>query len=339
MEAQLSTSKPISERIFGVARIAIAIALFAILLYRESIDVGALVALRDHIWTVIAAVLLILSTLPISALRWAIVLKALELPMPAMRVFHIVCIGTSFNQLLFGPTSGDAIRGVYAWRVLRRGGGRIATSIIVDRVFGMLSLIGLAALLIALRWHRFQEVPELRVLAVSLLVTLAAAAIGAVALLAAPALLTRLQSTLQGHPRMVRLLGHGQYVLLAFRRRPSVVSAALILSVLSQSATLLAFVLIARNLDVGNLSVVEYLVSAALALVANTLPITPGGLGVGEAAFDQLCHWIEPVPSTAPYANIFFAFRAISMLTLLIGLVSFLLYRSDRAKKDFASCD
>ena len=32
----------------------------------------------------------------------------------------------------------------------------------------------------------------------------------------------------------------------------------------------------------------DYWVAAPVALVANALPFTPGGLGVGEAAFDQL---------------------------------------------------
>jgi hypothetical protein len=31
------------------------------------------------------------------------------------------------------------------------------------------------------------------------------------------------------------------------------------------------------------------MVAAPLAMIANALPLTPGGLGVGEVAFDQVC--------------------------------------------------
>src|SRR5262249_47391208 len=52
-------------------------------------------------------------------------------------------------------------------------------------------------------------------------------------------------------------------------------------------------------------------------------------LGIGEAAFDHLCQWLDPMASVAPYTRIFFSFRAGSMITLLVGLVSFVVYRSD----------
>jgi glycosyltransferase 2 family protein len=68
-----------------------------------------------------------------------------------------------------------------------------------------------------------------------------------------------------------------------------------------------------------------------LTLVANALPLTPNGIGIGEAAFDQICRWLEPVPSGAAYSSIFFAYRTISMLASLPGLVSFVIYRNKTA--------
>jgi uncharacterized membrane protein YbhN (UPF0104 family) len=65
-----------------------------------------------------------------------------------------------------------------------------------------------------------------------------------------------------------------------------------------------------------------------LTLVANALPLTPSGLGVGEAAFDQICRWLEPTPSGAAYSSIFFAFRLVSTLTCIPGLISLAIYRN-----------
>ena len=51
------------------------------------------------------------------------------------------------------------------------------------------------------------------------------------------------------------------------------------------------------------------------------------GSGLLGALF--LCgRWLEPLPSGAAYASIFFALRAISMLACLPGFVSFALYRN-----------
>jgi uncharacterized membrane protein YbhN (UPF0104 family) len=65
-----------------------------------------------------------------------------------------------------------------------------------------------------------------------------------------------------------------------------------------------------------------------LTLVVNALPLTPSGIGVGEAAFDQICRWLEPTPSGAAYSSIFFAFRLVSTLTCIPGLVSLAVYRN-----------
>src|SRR5262249_56329633 len=114
-----------------------------------------------------------------------------------------------------------------------------------------------------------------------------------------------------------------------FRMRPTVFCVLFGLSLLANLAPLFAFVLIALNLHIGDLNSLDYLVAAPLSMVANMLPFTPGGLGIGEAAFDHLCQWLDPMPGAAPYARIFFAVRAVSMITLLVRLVSFVFHRSD----------
>jgi glycosyltransferase 2 family protein len=312
-----------------LVRIAIALALIAGLLYWGNLDLRALATLRDKPWTVAAAGVLVLLTLPICALRWGIILRALDIGVPFVPVFHIQCISALFSQFLLGPTSGDAIRGVYAWRILRRGSGRIAVSIVVDRLVGLLALVLLASFLTELSWHRVREVPQLTVLALSLAVALMAGLAGIITLLAVPALLSQLRPRLRFHPRLQRLSDRTHEILSILRRRPAALAVIFCLSLLAQCAALLAFVIVARNLGIGHLTSSDFLLSAALATLANSLPFTPGGLGIGEAAFDQICQWIANAPDAVPYASIFFAFRAVSMLMLPVGMVSFVVHRSD----------
>ncbi len=67
-------------------------------------------------------------------------------------------------------------------------------------------------------------------------------------------------------------------------------------------------------------------------MVANILPFTPGGLGVGEAAFELICRWLAPSIISAPYASIFFAFRAVSMVMLIPGAIAFAMHRQGVAQ-------
>ena len=52
---------------------------------------------------------------------------------------------------------------------------------------------------------------------------------------------------------------------------------------------------------IGVLSAVDYMFAVPLTLIVNALPLTPSGIGVGEAAFDQICRWLEPAPSGAAF--------------------------------------
>ena len=57
---------------------------------------------------------------------------------------------------------------------------------------------------------------------------------------------------------------------------------------------MVGFLFIAQSLQVGDVTLLDVAVAAPLAMVANILPFTPGGLGIGEAAFEQICRWLAP---------------------------------------------
>jgi hypothetical protein len=92
---------------------------------------------------------------------------------------------------------------------------------------------------------------------------------------------------------------------------------------------------LAGVLKIGRLDWIDYVFATSLTLVANALPLTPNGIGIGEAAFDQICRWLEHVPTGAPYSSIFFAFRAVLVGVSLTGLVSFVLYRQAARSETF----
>ncbi len=332
IESNPSTSEegtgiaPSSGRAWGALRLLIGVGVLAALYYFGKFDLRALAPLAHAPWTAAAAAAFILVTLPLSALRWLIVLDVLDIALPIGAVFRIVCISTAVSQFLLGSTSGDAIRGVYAWHLLRRGSGRIVVSIIADRAVGLFAFIILAALLVTLRWERVREVPELMLLTVSLMACVAVVLVSGVALLGAPSLLILNLSKLQSFPRVTRLLIQVHGVATAFRSRPLALSIVFFLSLVIQGLIIATFIVIANMMHIGNASLLDVSIAAPLAIVANVLPFTPGGLGVGEAAFDQLCRWLAPVSHIAPYASLFFAFRALSMTLVIPGLISYVGY-------------
>jgi uncharacterized protein (TIRG00374 family) len=324
----IATAPPNGRRLTAWARLALGVAILVALYYFGFLDIRALAPLRHAPLTVAAAAFLSLATLPIATWRWAILLRAQFLAVPLLPLLRVICISTFIGQVSFGPTSADAVRAIYAWRLLGSARGRIAVSVLADRALGLFSLLAVTAATTVLRWERVREVPELRLVPTSLLACLAGAAIACATLLVAPSLLRLNLPRLHRYPRLQRLAAQIHDVLLAFRTRPAALGAALLLSFVIHILMITGFLLIAQSLAVGDVTLLDVAVAAPLAMVANILPFTPGGLGVGEAAFEQICRWLAPTATlSAPYASIFFVFRAVSLVMVIPGAIAFVLHQ------------
>ena len=54
--------------------------------------------------------------------------------------------------------------------------------------------------------------------------------------------------------------------------------------------------------------------------IANQIPITLGGLAIGERLSAYLCHMMDPVPATSDYSSVVFLQRLVSVAALAPGL-------------------
>jgi glycosyltransferase 2 family protein len=325
----LAPARRVPKPVATAIKVALALALLVALFYYGSIDLGALHGLTRAPGAVAVAALLVLLTLPLAALRWSIILRILGLPLPLMSLLHVQCIATVTSQFLLGTASADAVRGVYAWRALRGHTPRIAVSLLADRGLSLAAMMSLALLFMLLRLDRMLAVAPLTALLLSVALALGALAVGALALLLAPGALAWAEALAAGRPRVAALLSQAGAVLLAFRRNLPAALAAGAVALTAAAVSILAVAVLALSLQIGPLSALDYLVATPLALLANALPLTPGGLGVGEVAFDQICGWLDAARSGAGYAGIFFAFRAVSLVVLPVGLLSFIVHRAD----------
>ncbi len=267
----------------NLAKTALGVTLLAALIFWGKIDLNVLLELAADPWAVVTCLALLFLALPLAALRWGIFLRALGVSIPFVNLFHFVAIGLLTNVLLLGSAGGDAVRGLYAWRALGRSGGRVAVSVLADRLF---------------------------------------------TLCAAPDLTRPIEARLLRWPMLVNLLAQARGMILMLRTDPLSLLAAFALALATQILTVFAVAVLAGAIKIGVLNPVDYMFAVPFTLIVNALPLTPSGIGVGEAAFDQICRWLEPTPSGAAYSSIFFAFRVVSTLTCIPGLISLAIYRN-----------
>ncbi|MBV9554806.1 MAG: flippase-like domain-containing protein, partial [Alphaproteobacteria bacterium] len=141
-EAGKPAVKPLWQRLLGAgAKLAISAAL--IWLVCRNIDLrglGERFVGQSPAWLVAAAVAT-LAQIPLAALRWSQILRALDLAIPGRTIFSISWIGSFFNSWLLGNGSGDVARALVA-PPDTRGRAALVHSVLFDRAisFGGVAL-------------------------------------------------------------------------------------------------------------------------------------------------------------------------------------------------------
>jgi hypothetical protein len=218
-------------------------------------------------------------------LRW--MLGTADSAPPFGFVYRLVSIATLFNIAVPGGTGGDLLKVYY---LTGRRPGRLpelSVLLVLDRVIGLVSLL-LIAMFVALFFLMGNSAAIAPVELVGVPLVLLGVVAGGLGVASLPAPRRLLLSTMLGRwPRLGRLLTRAFDTFALVRQHPAVVARALALSLVGQAIMASAFAVAGQALLPGA-SPVLVAALALVALLANALPITPGGIGVGEAAFAAL---------------------------------------------------
>lgn len=270
----------------GALRFAVGGALLAWVLSREG-TLSALSRMFAAPWLLPSIMLLIAGGALLEAYRLMLLFRSQALRLSAADGFRVISIGTFFNFCIPGGTGGDVMK---LWYLASGNPGRrveVLTLLFVDRVVALASVI---AVILAL------AVPSAGLLRehASLAALLAAAAgvLAALAAFAALALSERVRAsrlytgTLNKLP-MGGYVRRGMDALYAFRAHGRAFALAFAVS-LGGHALLLALVVLTGLVVLPDVPAGPLCFLTLLGMIANVLPVTPGGLGVGEAAIDGL---------------------------------------------------
>jgi uncharacterized protein (TIRG00374 family) len=210
--------------------------------------------------------------------RWALLLKPLKVQVPFCRVACMTLVAVFYNVFTPGGIAGDAIRAVQSTH-LGVAGNDATSSVITDRILGLLGLTVLALGGLAMNWATFVSV-NLAGLFVILVPLIA---------LSVPVLYSRRVSKF--FARWLPIVGRARAMLVGlnaslkiYRQARMPVIVGLVLSVISN----LLIVASAYALAVGIGVLVPFSYFLAFLppiLVLSTLPITVGGFGIREGAY------------------------------------------------------
>jgi glycosyltransferase 2 family protein len=306
-------------------RIVLALASLALLYHFDLLRFQELAALYDRPGQIAFATILLFLTIPLGAWRWHLLLRCQGFRLPFRKTLEVVLVGQFFSTFLPGAYGGDVVRAGYVYHGARQQAGRLLLSILIDRLSGLIGLVGLAAA----TQFALPSVIDTR-MTVLMIAMLIAVIVAAMLMPAAGRLAARLIRLLS-EKVSEKILQFSLQVSNAGRlyaARSDILICSVMISALQFALVLVAFVVIAGAFTFVTAAPSTIAYAGVLSLIANSIPLTPGGIGVGEAVFANAVLLIDPLAS-GPYATIFLALRALTLLLNLLGGAVFLVYRSE----------
>jgi len=315
----MSSVKQRKQVLFGALRALVAIGLLYYLSASGAIEWKSIFRLIANWPITLTALLALLTALIVQSKRLCVLMKPLGMYLSLYSAVKLNLMGLFFNFCLPGATGGDAIKIYYALEGNRGRRTEVATLMLFDRAVGMFGLLILPLLVIPL----LPNFPDSVVRFKGLLIT--AAVVATVMFLG---VLVCLISCIRNSPFIAKIFAKlplGDYgrrifdVIHSFRTTPSALPTAIGLSLLTHCTTVGGLMLLARATEFGG-SIWNIFVLAPLGLIANSLPVTPGGLGVGEAAFNRLFL----IAGITGGADLLIGWRLLMIVLGIAGLVFYL---------------
>jgi len=299
----------------ALLRLAFGVLLVAALIWMKLLDPAALVPALAHPSLLALALFALFGAICVAALRWYVLLRVQRIHAPPLAIWRAVMSGAFLGTFLPGMLGGDLLRSGY---IVQWAPHRISTgvlSILVDRALGLSGVVFVALLVLL---ARPEDIPG-----ATRMTILAALGIMVAGSLIAMALARRIDKRLSraGVPpsTLAKWMHELAHAVTLYRRAPMAVAGGVLLSMIVCGFDILALLLVTQAIGITALPRVQQAVAGMLALIANAVPFTPGGLGIGEAAFANACIALEPFASGAPYATAFLAFRCLNILASVPG--------------------
>lgn len=259
--------------------------------------------------------------------RWRVLIKSQHMDAHTTTVFKLSLIGTFFNFAMPGGVGGDVIKAYYFTK--QNPGSKVIaiTSVLMDRVLGLFSMVLMALFVMLYDLEHISHETHLMTL-FWFISGLSAAFIVGLALVFSKKLyanggLTKLLQRLPLSEKLIKLYesmhlygNQGQRILWV-----------ILLSLLSQLCAICFLYLVGVMAGYAYIPAKTYFLVAPLGFMATAIPVSPAGVGVGQAAFYFLFN-IYTGTTTEVGPTTITAFQVGTFLMSLLGAFFYLRFKS-----------
>lgn len=279
-----------------------------------------------------AGFMVLLGSFAACTIRWKLILAAQGLFLSWRQTGSIFMIGHFFNSFMFGATGGDLVKAYYAARETHHKKTEAVTTVFIDRLVGLLSIVLFAGAIMLTRIRFFLSHPETRY---AFIVVVGAAIVffaGLAGMLVLRPLLRRFRFAQRlGGTRAGQAVQRVYMSFFVCLTRPGLLFKTIALSCVNFLALLSMMYLLGKALLI-DATFADYLALGPTINVIACLPVTPGGLGVREYAM-VIYLGVVGVPAVKSLPLSVMMYVAMLLWSLVGGIV-FLFHTSgaDRAE-------
>lgn len=307
------------SHLINILKVIVVGFIFAFLFRSNHFQLTNLLKALDQFHYLFYLALCFIAALILTAFRWKLLLNSFGFFQPFRNVLKLNLMGSFFSSFLPGSVSGDLIKGYYLVSQTAEKNRKYlaALSILLDRVVGFLAelILVVVSFFIVRNWielpSTMQWIGFMFLLVLSVILVFIVLVLG-LSIKNISRLLSFFWKNKVSVESLIRKISMA-------RDRFPILLRCIALSLVSHGITALMFYWGLKAMDpTSTLPFYVLLIVVPLGLFAMSVPVSPGGLGVGETAFLVLLQWVEPSVTTSG-AEWCFLVRSVMLLISFIA--------------------
>ncbi len=271
------------RNLLQVLKICVAVGLVSWLVRTGKITLEPFQRLFSSPLLLFAVMVFSLITIFLGALRWHLLLKPQSTQLPFKRIISLAFMGLFFNYAIPGTVGGDVVKGYYLFKEIPESKLFAATSILMDRILGLIGLLILGVLAFFILWPEYHSSELFCSMGIAL-TALSLSSVLFMILCLAP------RNILSSFTGPVQRLPGGKFavkVYLSFRvynHHQALLAKALSLSLLGHICSITMLFSVGEALGYQNITLAGFFFAFAVGSLVAAIPISPAGIGVGQSA-------------------------------------------------------
>ena len=268
---------------------------------------------------------LVLVVVPMATFRWWLLLRAIGVQVKPKQIFILTWIGNFFNTTLPGAVTGDVVKGYYVIKAQQEEGRtRAFMTLLIDRFVGLFGLIVMAFLALVLNLELILSQERLHSLAWMITVLFGGTVVFyTIALFPFKEDRDPFIRLFQRLPaKKISLKVYSAFK--SYQHQKTTLLLTLLLAIGIHTLIALLFFQVANLMGIEEMELATQFFLMPIGLITVAIPLAPGGIGIGHAAFESLYQ----LAGFSGGADIFNLFIIVQLGVFLLGGIPYFLYSS-----------